>query len=175
MRKEINKMAITQAPKVMTGARAILRANGKIVAFATQVGYRIIIPHGAVNVLGRYSAARHEPLGYDVTVNCGVMRFTAAGGAGNSADSPGDEIMARVNDIISLEELSIEIIDRATDQKVLLISRARMTERSGNVSARDMLAENWTFVGVIAESSDSPGQQESSAPGTTPPNTQAAS
>lgn len=161
----------------MTGARAILRANNQIVAFATNVGYRIIIPHGAVNVMGRYSAARHEPLGYDVTVNCGVMRFTGPGspGTGNSADAPGDEIMARVNDIISLEELSIEIIDRATDQKVLLVSRARMTERSGNMSARDMLAENWTFVGVIAESGDSPNQQESSAPGTTLPNTEAAS
>jgi hypothetical protein len=161
-------------PKVMTGARAILRINGKVVAFATNVGYREIIPHGAVNVLGRYSAARHEPLGYDVTVNCGSMRFTAAGGKGNAPNAKNGGIFARVQDIISKDELQIEVLDRATDEVILLVARARMTERSGNVGARDMLAENWSFVGVIAESSDSGPQAESSAPGTTPPNVDAA-
>ena len=66
-------------PKVMTGARAVLKIDNKPLAFATNVGYRVAIPHAPVNVLGRYSAARHEPLGYDVTVNCGILRFVDAG------------------------------------------------------------------------------------------------
>lgn len=161
-------------PKVMTGARAILRINGKVVAFATNVGYRIAIPHGAVNVLGRYSVARHEPLGLDVTVTCGTMRFTGAGGTGNSPATANNGIFPRVQDIISKDELQIEVLDRATDEVILLVNRARMTERSGTMGSRDMLSEAWNFVGVIAEDSDSGPQSESSSPGTTPPNTEAA-
>jgi len=161
-------------PKIMTGARAIFRINGKIVAFATNVGYRIAVPHGAVNVLGRYSVARHEPLGLDVTLTAGTMRFTGKGGTGNSPAAPGIAIFPRVQDIINKEELSIEVIDRATDEVVVLVSRARMTERSGTMGARDMLSEAWNFVGIIAEDSDTGPQAESSAPGTTPPNNEAA-
>lgn len=161
-------------PKVMTGARAVLMINGKPVAFATNVGYRVGVPHGAVNVLGRYSVARHEPLGLDVTVTCGTMRFTGAGGTGNSPSKPSFSIFPRVQDIINKDELMIEIRDRATDQVVLRVARARMTERSGTMGARDMLSEAWNFVGIMAEDDDSGPQAESSAPGTTPPNNEAA-
>jgi len=161
-------------PKIMTGARAIFYIDGKIVAFATNVGYRIAIPHGAVNVLGRYSVARHEPLGLDVTLTAGTMRFTGTGGTGNSPSAPGIAIFPRVQDIINKEELQIKVIDRATNEVVVMVQRARMTERSGTMGARDMLSEAWNFVGIIAEDGDSPNQTEASPPGMTGPNDVAA-
>jgi len=161
-------------PKILSGARAILKINNKIVAFATNVGYRIAIPHAPVNVLGRYSAARQEPLGIDVTINCGVLRFTGEGGTGNAADAPSQAIKPTVQQIIDFDDIKIEILDRKTNETIVVVHRARLTDQGGNVGARDLLAENWTFIGIIAESSDASGQQESSTPGSIPPNTEAA-
>ena len=149
------------APKVMTGARAIFSIAGKPVAFATNVGYRIAIPHAPVNVLGRFSAARHEPLGYDVTVTCGVMRFIADGG-GNAPDDPLVDIQPTVDGILNKEDMEISIIDRKSQKTILHVGRARLTDRGGNMGARDLLTENWTFVGIIADSDEAPGQGEAS-------------
>ena len=152
-------------PLIMTGARAILRitsgANKRIVAFATNVGYRIAIPHAPVTVLGKYAAARFEPLGYDVTVNCGSLRFTKEGGAGNSPDSPSQGIQPTLQQIMTFDDIAIEIIDRKTNETLIHIARARLTDRGGNLGARDMLTENWTFVGIVATSGDSGDQTES--------------
>lgn len=160
-------------PKMMTGARAILKIDNKVVAFATNVSYTVSIPHAPINVLGRFSAARHEPLGYDVTVNCGVLRFSEAGGGGNSADGIAN-IQPTLQDLINKEDIKIEIMDRKTDQTILLVSRARLTNKSGNMGARDLLSESYTFVGIVAENSEALGQQEASTPGSIPPNTGAA-
>jgi hypothetical protein len=161
----------------MTGARAILSitagAKKKIVAFATNVGYRIAIPHAPVNVLGRYSAARYEPLGYDVTVNCGVLRFTKAGGAGNAPDNSAHTIQPALQDILDSEDLAIEILDRKTGETLITVSQARLTDRGGNMGSRDMLAENWTFVGVVA--GDDSRTEQSEGGGIIPPNNEAQS
>ena len=167
-------------PKVMTGARAILKVKGgagqppRIVAMATNVGYRVAIPHAPINVLGRYTAAGFEPLGMDVTVNAGILRFPKAGGGGNAPDNTGQGIQPKLQEIMTFEDLQIEIIDRKTNEVICLVARARLTDRGGNMGARDLLAENWTFVGVLMESSDAPEQEESSPAGNEPPNTEAA-
>ena len=152
-------------PKILTGARAILKMAGadgskKIVAFGTNVGYRIAIPHAPINVLGRYSAARHEPLGYDVTVNCGVLRFIEDDLVGNAPDNPGTSIQPRVQEIMNHPDIEIEILDRKSGKSIVTVGRARLTDRGGNVGARDLLTENWTFVGIIAQSGDSGAQHE---------------
>jgi hypothetical protein len=150
-------------PKIMTGARAIFSINGTPVAFATNVGYRIGAPHGAVNVLGRYAVARHEPLGLDVSLTAGCMRFTGAAGSatGNDPSNPSFEIFPRLQDIMTADTLLISVLDRATGSTVITITDAKMTERSGNMGARDMLSEAWNFVGIIAWDTDSGVQQES--------------
>ncbi len=160
-------------PKIQTSARAILKIDNKTLAFATNVGFRIAIPHAPINVLGRYSAARHEPLGYDVTVNCGILRFVDVGGDGNAPDGAAN-VQPKVQDIINKDDIKIEILDRKTGETIITVNRARLTDRGGNVGARDLLTENWTFVGIIGESSESGAQEESSAPGSIPPNTGAA-
>jgi hypothetical protein len=164
------------APKVMTGARAVLQFNtgSKLMtlAYATNVGYRIAIPHAPVNVLGRYSAARHEPLGYDVTVTCGTLRFVAADGS-NAPDDPALAIQPTVDQIMLKEDLEINILDRKTGKTVIHVARARLTDRGGNMGARDLLTENWTFVGIIADEgvAQDEGGDAAGGPG---PNTEAA-
>lgn len=161
-------------PKIATGARAVLKINNKPIAYATNVGYRIGIPHSTVYTLGRYSAARLEPVGYDVTCNCGVLRFTEAPGKGNAADSAQENIQPSVNNIINSESITIQVLDRKTEQTILYIANARMVDRGGSVDARGVLSENWSFIGIIAQNSDSGDQAESSAPGTIEPNNKSA-
>lgn len=159
----------------MSGARAIFRINNKVVAFATNVNYSVGQPHQAVNVLGRFSSARHEPVGSEVSFGCTAMRFTKKTGDGNSPQKKGaGNIMPRLQDLLNADELQVEIIDRATDETLLMVSRARMTQRSGSMGSRDLLSESWQFVGIIAEDDDSGPQNESSFPGTTAPNNEAA-
>jgi hypothetical protein len=159
-------------PKIMTGARAVFKVNNKVIAYATNVGWRIGIPHQPINVLGRYSAARLEPLGYDVTVNCGVLRFTKEGGQGNSAEA--QDVRPKLQQLISWGDVTVEIIDRKTNETVLFVERARLTDQASNIDARGVWTETWTFVGIIAENSDAKDQAEASPAGKTPPNTAAA-
>jgi hypothetical protein len=162
-------------PKMMSGARAIFRVNNRVIAFATNANYTIQIPHTAVNVLGRFTPARHEPTGAEVSVACTVMRFTKKGGAGNSPQKKGSEnVLPRIQDILNTDTLSIEIIDRQTDETLLMVAQARCTQRSGSMGSRDLLSEGWQFVGILGEDSDSGPQNEASTPGITPPNTEAA-
>lgn len=165
-------------PKIMTGARAIFKvttpAGEKTIAYATNVSYRIAIPSATVVVLGRYSAARIEPLGVDVTVNCGVLRFTGVSGSGNSPVNPSLQIQPTLQQLINSEDIKIEIRDRKTNEPVLLVTRAKLTDRGGNIGARDMASENWTFIGIWAVDGDALEQEESSSPGPIPPNTEAA-
>ena len=70
-------------PKVMSGPRAILKIDGKVIAYASNVSWVRITQYNPINVLGLYSTARFEPTGYDCTVNCNIFRFTKEGGKGN--------------------------------------------------------------------------------------------
>lgn len=163
-------------PLIMSGPRAIFKINDQIVAFASNVTYRIAQPLETVTVFGRYSPARHEPVGYDVQVSCNSFRYASKGGKGNAPDSKNlnQRIAPALNDIINSDELKIEIIDRLTDETILVVHRARLSDRNGTMSSRGLLSESWSFQGVVAESSDSGAQAESSGTGSTLPNTQAA-
>ena len=159
-------------PKIMTGARGILKINGQVIAYASNVSWTRITAYQTINVLGMYSTARFEPTGYDCTVNCSIFRFTKEGGQGNSPERLG--IRPTLQTLISSPDITIEVIDRKTNETVLLVKRARCTQDSGGIDARGIYTINCNFVGVWAEDSDSPDQSEASPAGKIPPNTGAA-
>lgn len=156
-------------PLIMSGARARLLINNKLVAFSTNVNYDIFMAHQPVVVMGRYSTPRHEPVGYDVSVTCGSFRFTSTGG-NNTPDASDGGFAPTLNNLVTSEELTITIEDRQTGKKMLVIEHARLTRRTGSMGARDLLTETWSFVGTIAWNDDS-GQQ---AEGGIGPNVEAA-
>jgi hypothetical protein len=159
-------------PKVSTGARAILKINNRVVAFANSVSYRIGYSISSVNTLGRLTAARFEPTGSDVTLNLGMFRYTAPGGKGNAPDGTLG-LVPTIQGMLTSDDIKIELKDRVTGETILMVDRARLTDRSGVVDARGILSETMSFVGVISWSSDSGVQSEGG--GVLPPNNESAS
>lgn len=64
-------------PFFLTGANAKLKVNGKTLAFATNVNYRIQVVHEDPRVLGMYEGHSLEPVSYKVSGSFTVIRYVA--------------------------------------------------------------------------------------------------
>jgi hypothetical protein len=64
-------------PFFITGANAKIKVNNKTLAFCVDVSYSININHTTPTVLGMYEPTSVEPLGYVVTGQFSVIRYTA--------------------------------------------------------------------------------------------------
>jgi len=60
-----------------TGANAKIKLNGRTVAFATDISYRIIVRHGSPRVLGRFEVEAHVPLSYDVEGSFSIIKYAS--------------------------------------------------------------------------------------------------
>lgn len=58
-----------------TGARCKIKVNGVTLAYATDLEYRVSVPHNEFNILGSYEADAIEPTGYHVTGSFTVIRY----------------------------------------------------------------------------------------------------
>lgn len=64
-------------PFFITGANAKIRVNKKTLAFCVDVSYSINVNHATPTILGMYEPTGVEPLGYVVTGQFSVIRYTA--------------------------------------------------------------------------------------------------
>lgn len=62
-------------PFFLTGANAKILLNGKAVAFATDVSYRVTVQHASPRLLGKYEVEEHQPLAYDVSGSMTMIRY----------------------------------------------------------------------------------------------------
>ena len=62
-------------PFFTTGSNAIVRLNGKTMAFCTDVGYSVSVAHALPKVLGMYECISVEPLSYEVSGSFSVIRY----------------------------------------------------------------------------------------------------
>ena len=62
-------------PFFLTGANAKILLNGKAVAFATDVTYRVTVQHASPRLLGKYEVEEHQPLAYDVSGSMAMIRY----------------------------------------------------------------------------------------------------
>jgi hypothetical protein len=68
-------MAGVKAGKFISGANATIRVNGVLVAFATDMQYRIEVKHASPHILGVYEAVEISPLSIEVTGSFSVIRY----------------------------------------------------------------------------------------------------
>ena len=64
-------------PFFLTGANAKIKVNGRTLAFATNVSYRVQVIHEDPRVLGMYEGHSLEPVSYKVTGSFSVIRYVA--------------------------------------------------------------------------------------------------
>jgi hypothetical protein len=64
-----------KTPFFLTGGNARILLNGKTVAYATNVTYRVSAKNAAPRVLGRFEVEVVQPLSYDVTGTLSIIRY----------------------------------------------------------------------------------------------------
>lgn len=135
--------------KTLTGARSIFKIGGNKIAYASDCSYTINHDHQPIEVLDRIDVVEHAEIGYNVNFSCSTFRV-----AEKSATNLG--IQPFLEDILTQPELTAEIIDKITGKTVLRITGVKFTSRSGQVGARSVGSETWSFVGLRA--SDEAGE-----------------
>lgn len=63
-------------PFFLTGANAKIMINGKTMAFCTNLSYSIKVFHSNPKILGMYEGHSIEPIGYEVTGNFTIIKYT---------------------------------------------------------------------------------------------------
>ena len=63
------------SPFFITGANALVKLNGKTMAFCTDLSYSVVILTQTPKVLGMYEGSSVEPLGYSVSGSFSLIRY----------------------------------------------------------------------------------------------------
>lgn len=64
-----------KVPFFLTGCNAIIKVNGLVIAFATDVGFSAKIRQQSPRVLSKYEVETHVPLSYDVAGQFSIIRY----------------------------------------------------------------------------------------------------
>jgi hypothetical protein len=64
-----------KVPFFLTGGNARIYVNGKLIAFATDVNYRVSVKHASPRLLGKFEVEEHQPLAYDVSGSMTLIRY----------------------------------------------------------------------------------------------------
>lgn len=107
--------------KVFTGARAKVYVDEVLVGIFDSCSYAVNIGAEPIHILGRYSPAEITPTSYEaVTVNC--SGFRVIGNGGHILPK-----MPKLQDLLQLEYVKLDLIDRQGDTANNPEKRAVMT------------------------------------------------
>jgi len=62
-------------PFFITGSTAIIKVDGKVIAYATNISGQISVNHASPRVLGRAEVEVHQPLSYDVSGSLSIIKY----------------------------------------------------------------------------------------------------
>ena len=130
-------------PKVFTGARAIIKIDGEIIAFATSVTYVFETDYKEIREIDNSLPVELAPAGIRVEVTCSNIRIPLA-----SPTLLG--IQANIYSHLHQCYATIELKDRKNDTTILYIPKAMMVRREGSVGTRAVATETWVFKGMSA-------------------------
>ncbi len=140
---------------ILTGARAQLVVNGKIVGLFTSCSYNVTYDASPAFILGRFSAAEITYTAQDViSVDATGFRVIDAG-AHIVASVP------KLQGLLNAEDISLSLFDRKTGKNFLTVVGVRPMGYSSSVSARGVVEISARFMGLRAED-ESGSQNESS-------------
>lgn len=132
--------------KYLSGARCVLRMNGKIVGFAFGISWNITTDATEINTIDDYLPYELAPSRITVTGQITGFRIPGSG--------PGQQLLQP--DVLSFlhqRYVEIEVRDSQTDNLIFLTKKALITNRSESVRS-DALAEmslNFKAIGYADE------------------------
>lgn len=140
------------ATKVMVGARAKVYVDNQLVGIFESCNYNTNIGVEAIHLLGRYSPDEITPTSYEaITLACSGFRVIGAG-VHTLPKFP------KLQDILSLEAVTISVEDRQTNQTILTAIGCVGTSMNGNHNARATSRVTVNYTGLRL--SDEAGAQD---------------
>lgn len=138
--------------KILTGARAQLSVNGKIVGLFTSCSYNLIYDASPAFLLGRYSAGEITYTGQDV-ISIDATGFRVIDAGPHAVAS-----VPYLQDLMNHEDISLSLIDRKTGKIFMTAVGVRPMGFSSSVSARGTVEVSARFMGLRL--SDESGQAD---------------
>jgi hypothetical protein len=157
------------ATNVFSGARAVFKVDDQKIAFASNVDVSEEIMYEPVDVLDNIEVMEHVPVGYRVTISCGIFRTVkstiwdnsslmktpanVATGNGVKQGLSGSVrdmgIYPKVGHILTSGVMTVSLYDRLSTHLITLQDVKAQTYNF-SVTARGIVAQNLTFVAIRA-------------------------
>ncbi len=144
--------AVPSPSKVMHGARAMLYIDGNPAGVFNQASWGVAYDASPVYILGRYSPAEialtsQEPVSLTLS-GWRVVSSHANDYAGPYAETGGK--MSNLQDLLSAGDITVQILDRQTQQVILTVVNVRTTGYSTSVNSRGLQEMSVSMVGLTA-------------------------
>ncbi len=133
--------SIKPMAKYLSGARCVLRINGKIVGFAFGVSWKITTSVTEIRTVDDYLPYELSPK--HISVDGSVSGFRVPG------QGPGiDLIQTDMLSFLHQRYIELEVRDSQTDNLIFLTKRALITSRNENVKSGDLAQMTLTFKAI---------------------------
>lgn len=132
--------------RYMSGARAIIKVNGKLFGFAFGVNYNISTPHDEVWTIDDWTPYELAPQRIQISGTMGLFHIP---GKGPTAEL----VQANVLSFLMHKYITIEITDQTTGQKIFKTERAVITNKNQILQAGDLstIQLTWKAIGWLDE------------------------
>lgn len=141
--------------KVLTGARAKVYVNNKLVGIYETCTYNMNIGTEPIHLLGRYSPDEITPTSYEaVTISCSGFRIVGQGPHVLPA-------VPKLQDLLTLEAVTLAIVDRQSGATILTAIGCVPNSYNGNHNARATSRITINYTGLRL--SDEAGDQDEGA------------
>lgn len=135
----------------MTGARAKVKVDGKVVGVFDSCQYGANVGNEPVHILGRYSADEIAITSYEaIQVSCSGFRVID-NGVHTLPKAP------KLQDLLNFQRVQLEIVDRQTKKTIMIVKECVPTSWGEGQNAKGTTKFNITYVGTVL--SDEKGNQ----------------
>jgi len=128
-------------PRIMSGARAVVKINGVAVVLCINVSYDITMDWSEIRGVDELMPNDLAPNSYSVKGTMSIYRVPD----GSPVSSFLHQDMFRG---IIWPYSTIEIRDKRTDELIILVKRAAITSRSESFAKGQLTATNLSFIGI---------------------------
>jgi hypothetical protein len=145
---------------VMNGARAVVKVNGNIIGLYENITWTISLNNEPIHILGRFSPAEIAVTSYEaVTCNCSGFRFVGNGAFTGSASEPtgtspsakGGPSFPALQDLLTLEDITLSVTDRQTGLNILTVIGCKATSYNSGFQSKAVSKIAVTYVGIRAQ------------------------
>lgn len=142
-------LSIRPQPRIMSGARAVIKINGKVTALCTNVTYNINMDWQEIKGIDELLPNDLAPSNYSVTGSMSLYRVPDNSPIKNFLHSD----MFRG---IVWPYTTIEIRDKRTDELLVLVKRCAITSRSESYTHGQPVITTMNFIGVGFRDEETP-------------------